>query len=108
MGQLEKETSFNDPNNLVDLYIEGFWIPNGRREAAVQNHITVVGDEDTPRPVTQFDGGEEALLALAHWMGGKWNHFDWNREKLTQVGHSLRLVGNHSKALRNRGDNFLT
>ena len=26
----------------------------------------------------------------------------------SQVGHALRLVGNHNKALRNRGDNFLT
>ena len=35
MGQMEKETRLNDPNNLVDVGIEGFWIPNGRREAAV-------------------------------------------------------------------------
>ena len=35
MGQMEKETSLNDPNNLVDTDIEGFWIPNARREAAI-------------------------------------------------------------------------
>src|SRR5579871_3182400 len=108
MGQMEKETGLNDPNNLMDTSIEGFWTPNGRGEAAIQNHIAIVGDKGIPRLVTRCDGGSQVLQARAHWMGGKWNHLDWKGETFSQVGHALRLVGNHKKALRNRGDNFLT
>ena len=108
MGQMEKETRLNDPYNLVEVGIESFWIINTIGEAAVKNHIAIVGDKDTSRLVTRCDGGSQILQALAHWMGGKWNHFDWQREMFSQGGHALRLVGHHKKALRNRGDDFLT
>ena len=108
MGQMKKETRLNDPNNLMDVGIESFWIPNAIWEAAVKNHIAIVGDKDTPRLVTRCDGGSQVLQARAHWMSGKWNHFNWQWEMFSQGGHALRLVGHHKKALRNRGDNFLT
>src|SRR5690348_1853372 len=97
MGQMEKETRLNDPNNVVDTDIEGFWIPNRGREAAIQDHIAIVSDEDTSRLVTQCDGGSQLLQARVHWMSGKWNHFDGKREMFSQGGHALRLVGHHKK-----------
>src|SRR5690348_209462 len=108
MGQMEKETSLNDPNHLMDVGIESFWIPNGRREAAVQNYIAVIRHKDTSRPLTHLDGSSQVLQALAHWMGGKRDHFDGKWETFSQGGHSLRLVGNHNKAPCHRGHNFLT